>query len=279
MITRRCISVVVPLLLSSLSLLTLDRDDSSVSAFVVVVVARPTTIVAAAVAEGDGDGDGDGPRRPRNEFSRVVRAEVIANADRRRRRGGDGGHATSVAANAEELRALARRFDLPRLDALTADLVLRTTTNDDDVVRAEGTLSASLARTCVRTNDVFDVDMTNVDVEAAVRCADVDPSFHDASSSDADHRRDDERRRTQRRRRSKNVRLGRGGGPIDDVGVADLQKLLEEVDYEDDVIEDDAIFKNGDLDVGELVAQMFRLKLDPYPKKPGSKPVKISISG
>jgi hypothetical protein len=53
-------------------------------------------------------------------------------------------------------------------------------------------------------------------------------------------------------------------------------------DEEEDasLMEDEAIYcVNGALDVGELVAQLFWLQLDPYPKKPGTTPVQRSITG
>lgn len=44
-------------------------------------------------------------------------------------------------------------------------------------------------------------------------------------------------------------------------------------------IEDITIYNsaNGNLDVGELVAQSFYLDLDDFPHKPGTKPVQISF--
>ena len=59
-----------------------------------------------------------------------------------------------------------------------------------------------------------------------------------------------------------------------------LQRLLQDVDVEDSVIEDEGVYTtDGQLDVGELVAQLFWLKLDPLPKKPGSDPIQASITG
>lgn len=59
-----------------------------------------------------------------------------------------------------------------------------------------------------------------------------------------------------------------------------LQDMLQEFDVEEDVVEDEAVLgPDGYIDIGELVAQLFRLKLDPYPKKPGSKPINLSFSG
>ena len=43
------------------------------------------------------------------------------------------------------------------------------------------------------------------------------------------------------------------------------------------IVEDLAIFSSvtGILDVGELIAQSFWLQLDPFPKKPGTRPVQM----
>jgi hypothetical protein len=87
-------------------------------------------------------------------------------------------------------------------------------------------------------------------------------------------------------KKGKKKRRGGGGGNINkgaalnDMRMKEIESLLQEFDTEDDVFEDENVLgSNGVLDVGELVAQMFRLKLDPYPKKPGSEPVSYSISG
>jgi hypothetical protein len=47
------------------------------------------------------------------------------------------------------------------------------------------------------------------------------------------------------------------------------------------MVEDPSIYSSatGILDVGELVAQTFWLQLDPFPKKPGTRPVQMEISG
>jgi len=72
----------------------------------------------------------------------------------------------------------------------------------------------------------------------------------------------------------------RDGGNLDDMRMKEFEDLLQEFDLEEDIIEDENIFGlDGVLDIGELVAQTFRLKLDPYPKKPGSEPVSYSITG
>ena len=51
----------------------------------------------------------------------------------------------------------------------------------------------------------------------------------------------------------------------------ELQDIFMEYEVTDEIIEDESCFcTDGIVDCGEIVAQMFRSKLDPYPKKPGS---------
>jgi hypothetical protein len=88
------------------------------------------------------------------------------------------------------------------------------------------------------------------------------------------------RRKKQKKRGRKNDVNMRDGGNLDDMRMKEIEDLLQEFDLEEDIIEDENIFGlDGVLDIGELVAQTFRLKLDPYPKKPGSEPVSYSITG
>ncbi|WP_374410410.1 DUF177 domain-containing protein [Novosphingobium colocasiae] len=55
------------------------------------------------------------------------------------------GKAARILANAEERAALAKRFDLVRIDSLSADLDL---TRDDRVVEARGVLKAQFIQSC-----------------------------------------------------------------------------------------------------------------------------------
>merc|ERR1712224_473677 len=86
-------------------------------------------------------------------------------------------------------------------------------------------------------------------------------------------------KKSSKKRNSKNQQ----GKNLDEMGMLELQNLMTDLDFIEDednnLIEDDAIYMDGILDAGELVAQIFRSKLDPYPKKPGSSPIRISISG
>ena len=71
---------------------------------------------------------------------------------------------------------------------------------------------------------------------------------------------------------------------LENLDVFQLQQLLQDDDDDDELadvlMEDQAIYPTGgQMDLGELVAQLFWLQLDPYPKKPGSEPIQRSISG
>ena len=74
--------------------------------------------------------------------------------------------------------------------------------------------------------------------------------------------------------------MGDNKQSLNEMRMKEIEELLQDFDIEEEVVEDENIFgTDGILDVGELVAQTFRLKLDPYPKKPGSEPVSYSITG
>lgn len=78
--------------------------------------------------------------QPTPEWSRPIDAGTIGHEPR----------ALSLEANEAERAGLARRFDLPRLTALTAQLTLRA---QADGIVAEGRLKGELAQTCVATGD------------------------------------------------------------------------------------------------------------------------------
>lgn len=65
---------------------------------------------------------------------------------------------------------------------------------------------------------------------------------------------------------------------MDEMGMKELQNMMKDFDIEDEVIEDAAVYDNGMLDLGELVAQIFRVKLDPFPKMPDSKPIDMEFT-
>ena len=72
------------------------------------------------------------------EFSRPVRIDTL----------GSRPHVSSIAADAEERAALARRFGLVGIDHLAAEAEL---TRSGDTIRAQGTLSARVTQSCVAT--------------------------------------------------------------------------------------------------------------------------------
>lgn len=70
------------------------------------------------------------------EFSRPVRIDTL----------GEGGRSLSIEADAAERAALAERFGLTALDALSADAALR---REGDLVFADGRITASVVQACV----------------------------------------------------------------------------------------------------------------------------------
>eukprot|EP00566_Odontella_aurita_P027769 CAMPEP_0113597814 /NCGR_PEP_ID=MMETSP0015_2-20120614/41227_1 /TAXON_ID=2838 /ORGANISM="Odontella" /LENGTH=165 /DNA_ID=CAMNT_0000505735 /DNA_START=386 /DNA_END=883 /DNA_ORIENTATION=+ /assembly_acc=CAM_ASM_000160 len=162
-----------------------------------------------------------------------------------------------------------------------------------DCIQVEGTVQAAVTQKCVRTNEDFDVDL-EFDVISIVKAVESTQGGGDLGGMDVAEierqlsgggggggSRKAKRKGKKGRRDGKSVKGG--GGKLDDVGVRALQDMLSDFDAgvdEDDVVEDEAVLgSEGVLDLGELVAQLFRLKLDPYPKKPGSKPINLSFSG
>lgn len=213
---------------------------------------------------------------PPNEFSRTLQPDRVLKT----RRGGSG-YAVTVSADPTECKALAIRFDLSEIASLSADLQLRPEligATGGGGVEVEGSCRATVTQRCVRTNEEFQVDL-----EFPLYCI-VRPVLPLAqllaqNSLDNDNGDDSSRgkgattKRTNYRPQDRNM---------DEMDVMELQRMLQlDISDEDDVLmEDEAIYcYDGLMDVGELVAQLFWLKLDPYPKKPGTNPVQRSITG
>jgi hypothetical protein len=242
---------------------------------------------------------------PRNEFSRPVQPDRVVGrgGGSRNRRSYD----LSIVATAEECRALARRFDLPDLASLSADLSLRSSSSAAASAAAFGIEVSGMCRAvvthrCVRTNELFKVDvelplysMVRPVVPASATfpilsvlrrqpaAAEVDEAIDSANGGGgSSSSREDQpplRRSTSGQTTTASVRPPNRN--LDDIDVMELQRMLQNVEDDDDsVMEDEAIYAvDGVLDVGELVSQLFYLSLDPYPKKPGSGPVQYSITG
>lgn len=210
----------------------------------------------------------------RNEFSRTLNTEkILKTASGNRRRTRD--FRTTISATEEECRSLEMRFELNKLHSLEADLSISTynvrggsRNNGLVTVYIEGTINASLTRTCVRTNKEF-VESFECKADSLVKPT--SSAFLRMEDDDALYSSESKKKQTL-----KNAQVNH---------LEDLIELQEALDASEctseDVLEDEHIYSlsTGSLDIGELVAQHFWLALDPYPKLPGSEPVETSISG
>lgn len=245
--------------------------------------------VTSLHAKAGGGGGGGGIQRPENEFSRRYRTDTVLPGGRTAR-----DYKVSIEANEEERAALAARFRLSEIARLEANVVLRRDKSgsayDTDDIHMDGTVLATVTQKCVRTNEDFDVNL-EFEINAAVRPVQSTETNDDADMEEIERALASSggsggggggggKRRHKRGgggKRDKTIRTDRS---LDDVGMKALQDMLQEFDLEEDVVEDEAVLgSDGYIDVGELVAQLFRLKLEPYPKKPGSKPINLSFSG
>jgi len=239
-----------------------------------------------------------------NEFSRILHVDRIFQHRRRSQTGANlqRDHEVSVTADAEECKALAKRFDLKGLTRLEAKISFRPeslasasgASSGSLPVEAEGTIEAHLTQTCVRTNEEFEIDV-EFPMYAVVKPV--------TSNNDEDLRRlflqeqeeeaaaeasGKKKKKTNTKKKQPDVfHENKKVHNLSDV--FDLQAAIQEADFfgaDDeggaaDLVEDEAIYSlsSEQLDVGELIAQTFWLQLDPYPKKPGSDPVTWEISG
>ena len=134
---------------------------------------------------------------------------------------------------------------------------------------------ARVTQTCVRTGEKFDVDV-EFPLFSIVRPLEVLGKAKETEDLAELNKYLEKNSGSQRKQKKVNT----PDRNINEMDMMELQNLLQDFDLEDDVMEDEAIFStNGILDVGELVAQLFWLKLDPYPKKPGTGPITVSITG
>eukprot|EP00978_Attheya_sp_CCMP212_P010088 scaffold24241_cov53-Attheya_sp.AAC.3 len=218
-----------------------------------------------------------------NEFSRQYQIDSILGSRRRE-------YAVSLDATEEERAALAARFNLSCISRLESDMTLRRdygSNRGGDTVYSEGVVVATVAQTCVRTGEIFDVDL-EFSFSSAMRAVCTTGGSGGSLQKEEDDDLEQKILATladsggqKKKKKYKNKKSMRDPGQaLNDMGLDELQNLLSDFDLDEDVIEDENILStNGVLDLGELVAQNFRLKLDPYPKKPGSKPINISFSG
>ena len=221
---------------------------------------------------------------PPNEFSRTLRPERILRSGSQR----SSGYQVSFQAEPNECQALASRFDLSEIASLATDLTLRpgdsgnryysaatSSSASSASVQVEGTCRATVTQRCVRTNEDFQIDL-----EFPLYCVvrPVVPLSETLGTGGLNN--NNSNGRTEPRSGKSNGYLA--NNYLDEMDVLELQRMLQAgLSAEDDVlIEDEAIYTVGGLlDLGELVAQLFWLELDPYPKKPGTGPIQRSITG
>lgn len=221
---------------------------------------------------------GDASTFSENEFSRTVQPERILKTKR--------DYGIFVEASEDECKALALRFDLGDISKLQAWLSLRQEQVGGSSlalagIEVEGTLTAAVTQTCVRTNEKFQVDL-----EYPLYCI-VRPITSESSSLESDDEATSSSTENAHFDKSSSKKMKANyrqqqNRKLDEMDMAELQRLLqEEISGDDnDLMEDASIYPVGGLlDVGELVAQLFWFKLDPYPKKPGTDPVSFSITG
>jgi len=247
----------------------------------------------------------------KNEFSRTIRVSKWFSSvggppsNRNRKKMMD----LSISANPDERQALATRFRLTNIKALSAELVIQPAlgvgsdtsgggrgggkVDGIDCIEAKGTVCAQVTQTCVRSNEEFDVSLEFV-FDTVIRAmassssgsssSEDDPlSAGEAAALDAASKLTSggprKKKGANKQRGVKGIRGGQSSKDLDSVGMKDLQDILMEYEVTDEIIEDESCFcTDGIVDCGEIVAQMFRSKLDPYPKKPGSDPVSYSFT-
>jgi hypothetical protein len=221
--------------------------------------------------------------RPVNEFSRTMQTDKVILTRRE--------YSMQISADTNEMENLARRFSLPNITALHADLIITRAVDRQDsysskqshrdninlasCVQVEGTVRSSCYQTCVRTNENFSVDKEFALFAIIRPCSAIHQVLPRSTTTDTTSLKRGQVPKSKGRQKNDAIvqqqvnLVTLGGNLIDDQGYNDQ-----------DIMEDEAILgDNGILDVGELVAQMFRVKLDPYPKKKGTKPVSYSITG
>jgi hypothetical protein len=236
-----------------------------------------------------------------NEFSRPLRTETILGPRRK-------DYKIDIQAQDDELTNLAKRFKLSNIQSLRAALTLsrdRSSPHNKgpdgnyvECIQVRGEIAATVVQTCVRTNEDFEVDL-EFDLNSIVKAcgiqeeeedldlggtgmsaADLEAALTNGGNGGGGGRSQRNPRNKKKKKRRKGVDMRDSNASLNELRMKEIEDLLQDYDLEEDIVEDENIFgHDGMLDVGELVAQTFRLKLDPYPKKPGSEPVSYSITG
>lgn len=224
-----------------------------------------------------------------NEFSRTVEPDRIVKAA-----GGRRFFAMDIEATPEECNQLAKRFELPAIATLQASLAMRSTDGSGEELLVEGTILSTLTRTCVRTSLDFETQVevpihTTVRAVAGLATTGMENTNGD-DAADAEQVRQYMDKEQPQAKRKKNKKYQaqaqqqqiRNVRSVTSMDVMELQRLLTSdlLSEDQDIMEDGSILTiGGRLDVGELVAQLFWLSLDKYPRTPGSEFTQVSISG
>uniref|UniRef100_A0A6T6EYI4 Uncharacterized protein n=1 Tax=Craspedostauros australis TaxID=1486917 RepID=A0A6T6EYI4_9STRA len=236
--------------------------------------ASPSVSASFPLSMASTSGDDSNIETPPNEFARPISTDKVLKTSGGKRRMNQA-YKLDVTATQEECDALAERFGLVKLHNLSATLSIQRPpeeisdgsshyyTNGLMAVQVTGDVESRITQTCVRTNEDFEVDIgfSLLNLVKPITAKQMD---------EADELILKELKRN-------NIKT-----PESAKDVMDLQQMLENLAGEDDaIVEDESIYSGltGKLDVGELVAQMLWLNVDPYPKKPGTTPVSFSISG
>jgi hypothetical protein len=227
--------------------------------------------------------------RPRNEFCRTVPPDKILKLAGRTVQQQQ--YSLDIEASPEECQALAQRFSLPRIASLGASLALAPEDRSTKGIVVEGTGHATVTRICVRTNEPFEANLEFA-IECLVRPVDGFGPLIIMTAAETNNQQEVKLVRDNRKSKNSQKRKNKGDVYYEeedmDIDPKELQKMesmLDNLDsdnarLEDILMEDDNIYAtNGRLDIGELVAQLFWLDLDPYPRKPGSEFLQFSISG
>lgn len=140
----------------------------------------------------------------------------------------------------------------------------------------KGIVNTDITRTCVRTGEPFD-EQLKFDVFAVLTPAESATLLPTLPEDTSNNKKKGTQQSKKQQRKDKKHAVGRK--QIEEMGLKEVQNMLEDLDLEEYVIQDVAIYNSfGIVNVGELIAQLLVLKLDPYPKKPGSQPVRFTFS-
>lgn len=205
----------------------------------------------------------------KNEFSRKVQPDRVL----KRRGGGNtlSEYPMEIIASNEECNSLANRFDISNIAQLYASMTLRadsmTQSSSSNVIHSievEGTINAKVTRRCVRTNELFEIDIETPFFSIVRSVTPMNVIIANAQSSNKQQEEDllkgmkgsnNKKSSTSKNQEKRNERKQNKNNFLDEFDVQQLQSMLQyDISNEDDIlIEDEAIYPtDGLFDVGEL---------------------------